>query len=136
MLMLAKQELHSVQYAKIKSAAVSVKNEVMEMIVKVRERKSRIDLLIVSGKQLRRISVRTALQPADNAEKFITTRKIDSFEVMTKRRNISSWKRSLKGLSKMRYDKEHTDNISKYPELKERMLNLLHNSVKTHGARR
>ena len=80
MLMLAKQKLHSVQYAKIKSAAVSVKNEVMEMIVKVRERKSRIDLLIVSGKQLRRISVRTALQPADNAEKLITTRKIDSFE--------------------------------------------------------
>ena len=80
MLMLAKQKLHSAQYAKIKSTAVSVKNEVMEMIVKVRERKSRIDLLIVSGKQLRRISDRTALQSADNAEKFITTRKIDSFE--------------------------------------------------------
>ena len=36
MLMLAKQELHSAQYAKIKSTAVSVKNEVMEMIAKVR----------------------------------------------------------------------------------------------------
>jgi hypothetical protein len=35
----------------------------------------------------------------------------------------------------MRYDKEHTDNISKYPELKERMQNLLHNGVKAHGAR-
>ena len=57
-----------------------MKNEVMEMIVKVRERKSRIDLPIVSGKHLRRISDRTALQSADNAEKFITTRKIDSFE--------------------------------------------------------
>ena len=32
------------------------------------------------GKHLRRISDRTALQSADNAEKFITTRKIDSFE--------------------------------------------------------
>ena len=49
MLMLAKQELHSAQYAKIKNTAVSVKNEVMEMITKVRERKGRLDLPIVSG---------------------------------------------------------------------------------------
>ena len=80
MLMLAKQELHSAQYEKIKNTAVSVKNEVMEMIAKVRERKGRLDLPIVSGKHLRKISDRTALQSADNAEKFITTRKIDSFE--------------------------------------------------------
>ena len=84
MLMLAKQELHSAQYAKIKNTAVSVKNEVMEMIAKVRERKGRLDLPIVSGKHLRRISDRTALQSADNAEKFITTRKIDSFESLAK----------------------------------------------------
>ena len=54
MLMLAKQELHSAQYAtykstQIKNTAVSVKNEVMEMIAKVRERKGRLDLPIVSG---------------------------------------------------------------------------------------
>ena len=92
MLMLAKQELHRAQYAKIKSMAVSVKNEVMEMITKVRERKGRLDLPIVSGKHLRRISDRNrksnaaALdsQSADNAEKFITTRKIDSFESLAK----------------------------------------------------
>ena len=84
MLMLAKQELYSAQYAKIKNTAVSVKNEVMEMIAKVRERKGRLDLPIVSGKHLRRISDRTALQSADNAEKFITTRKIDSFESLAK----------------------------------------------------
>ena len=89
MLMLAKQELHSAQYAtykstQIKNAAVSVKNEVIEMIAKVRERKGRLDLPIVSGKHLRRISDRTALQSADNAEKFITTRKIDSFESLAK----------------------------------------------------
>ena len=29
--------------------------------------------------------------------------------------------RSLKGLAKMKYDKEHKDSLSKYPELKERM---------------
>ena len=84
MLMLAKQELHSAQYEKIKNTAVSVKNEVMEMIAKVRERKGRLDLPIVSGKHLRKISDRTALQSADNAEKFITTRKIDSFEILAK----------------------------------------------------
>ena len=95
MLVLAKQELHSAQYAtykstQIKSTAVSrekcqqVGIEVMEMIAKVRERKGRLDLPIVSGKHLRRISGRTALQSADSAEKFITTRKIDSFESLAK----------------------------------------------------
>ncbi len=102
MLVLARQELHSAQYAayntQIQNAEVSAKNEVMEMIAKVRERKGRLDLPIVSGKHLRKISDRTALQSADNAEKFITTRKIDS--------------------------------LSKYSELKERMQNLLQNGEK------
>jgi hypothetical protein len=181
MLMLAKQELHSAQYAtykstQIKNAAVSVKNEVMEMIAKVRERKSRLDLPIVSGKHLRKISDRNrksnaaALdsQSADNAEKFITTRKIDSFESLakftadreqkyqqletvhlSKRQKLNRLKelskmyalyapiqatykesQSLKGLAKMRYDKEHKDSLSKYPELKERMQSLLQNGEK------
>ncbi len=175
MLMLAKQELHSAQYAtykstQIKNAAVSVKNEVMEMIAKVRERKGRLDLPIVSGKHLRKISDRNrksnaaALdsQSADNAEKFITTRKIDSFESLakftadreqkyqqletvhlSKGQKLNRLKelskmyalyapiqatykesQSLKGLAKMRYDKEHKDSLSKYPELKERMQRL------------
>ena len=168
MLMLAKQEVHSAQYAKIKSTAVSVKNEVMEMIARVRERKGRLDLPIVSGKHLRRISDRTALQSADNAEKFITTRKIDSFESLvnftadreqkysqletvhlSKGQRLNRLKelskmyalyapiqatykesQSLKGLAKMRYDKEHKDSLSKYPELKERMQSLLQNGEK------
>ena len=37
---------------------------------------------------------------------------------------------SLKGLAKMRYDKEHKDSLSKYPELKERMQSLLQNGEK------
>ena len=168
MLMLAKQELHSAQYAKIKSTAASVKNEVMEMIAKVRERKGRPDLPIVSGKHLRRISDRTALQSADNAEKFITTRKIDSFESLAKFTEDREQKyqqletvhlskgqklnrlkelskmyalyapiqatykesQSLKGFAKMKYDKEHKDSLSKYPELKERMQSLLQNGEK------
>ncbi len=181
MLMLAKQELHSAQYAtykstQIKNTAVSVKNEVMEMIAKVRERKGRLDLPIVSGKHLRKISDRNrksnaaALdsQSADNAEKFITTRKIDSFESLakftedreqkyqqletvhlSKGQKLSRLKelskmyalyapiqatykesQSLKGFAKMKYDKEHKDSLSKYPELKERMQSLLQNGEK------
>ena len=173
MLMLAKQELHSAQYAtykstQIKNAAVSVKNEVMEMIAKVRERKGRLDLPIVSGKHLRRISDRSALQSADNAEKFITTRKIDSFESLakftadkeqryqqletvhlSKGQKLNRLKelskmyalyapiqatykesQSLKGFAKMKFDKEHKDSLSKYPELKERMQSLLQNGEK------
>ena len=173
MLMLAKQELHSAQYAtykstQIKNTAVSVKNEVMEMIAKVRERKGRLDLPIVSGKHLRKISDRTALQSADNAEKFITTRKIDSFESLakftadrerkyqqletvhlSKGQKLNRLKelskmyalfapiqatykesQSLKGLAKMKYDREHKDSLSKYPELKERMQSLLQNGEK------
>ena len=181
MLMLAKQELHSAQYAtykstQIKNTAVSVKNEVMEMIAKVRERKGRLDLPIVSGKHLRRISDRNrksnaaALdsQSADNAEKFISTREIDSFESLakftadkeqryqqletvhlSKGQKLNRLKelskmyalyapiqatykesQSLKGFAKMKYDKEHKDSLSKYPELKERMQSLLQNGEK------
>ncbi len=187
MLMLAKQELHSAQYAaykgtQIKNTAVSrekcqqVGIEVMEMIARVRERKGRLDLPIVSGKHLRKISDRNrksnaaALdsQSADNAEKFITTRKIDSFESLakftadreqkyqqletvhlSKGQKLNRLKelskmyalfapiqatykesQSLKRFTKMRYDKEHKDSLSKYPELKERMQNLLQNGEK------
>ncbi len=167
-LMLAKQELHSAQYAKIKNAAVSVKNEVMEMIAKVRERKGRLDLPIVSGKHLRKIADRTALQSVGNAEKFITTRKIDSFESLakftadkeqryqeletvhlSKGQKLNRLKelskmyalfapiqatykesQSLNGFAKMKFDKEHKDSLSKYPELKERMQSLLQNDEK------
>lgn len=165
MLMLAKQELYSVQ---IKNVTVGAKNEVMEMIAKVRERKGRLDLPIVSGKHLRRISDRSALQSADNAEKFITTRQIESFESLakftadreqkyqqletvhlSKGQKINRLKelskmyalyapiqatykesQSLKGLAKIKYDKEHKDSLSKYPELKERMQSLLQNGEK------
>ncbi len=37
---------------------------------------------------------------------------------------------SLKGPAKMKYDKEHTDSLSKYPELKEHMQSLLQNGEK------
>ena len=165
MLELAKQEVRSIQYSGLKEVAVNVKNEVMEMIAKVAKRKGRLDLPIVSGKYLRKISDRTALQSADNAEKFIVSRKIDSFENLakftadreqkyrqletvhlSKGQKLSRLKelskmyaqyepyrtaykesQSLKGLAKMKYDKE---SLAKYPELKERMQNLLQQGEK------
>ncbi len=39
-------------------------------------------------------------------------------------------RKSLKGFAKMKYDKEHKDSLSKYPELKERMQSLLQNGEK------
>ena len=55
------------------------------------------------------MSNRTALQSVDNAEKFITIRKIDSFESLAKFTE---------------------DSLSKYYELKERMQSLLQNGEK------
>ena len=174
MLELAKQEVQSIQHAEIRNAAVSVKNEVLEMIAKVRERKGRLDLPIVSGKHLRKISDRTAkpmqlaMQSADNAEKFITTRKIDSFESLvkftadteqkygqldnvhlSKGQKLSRLKelskmyafyepyrttykesQSLKGLAKAKFDREHKESLAKYPEMRERLQNLLEQGEK------
>ncbi len=114
------------------------------------------------------IADRTALQLADNAEKFITTRNIGRFESLanftadreqkysqletvhlSKGQKLNRLKelskmyalfapiqdtykeiRSLKGFAKMKYDKEHKDSLSKYPELKERMQSLLQNGEK------
>ena len=40
---------------------------------------------------------------------------------------------SLKGLAKMRYDKEHKESLAKYPELKERMQSFLQNGEKDNA---
>ena len=168
MLELARQEVRSIRYQNMFSAVHSVTNEVMEMIAKVAQRKGRLDLPVVSGKHLRRISDRTALQSADKAERFITSRKIDSFDSLakftadreqkysrleevhlSKGQKLNRLKelskiyalyapiqavykesQSLKGFAKMRYDKEHKESLAKYPELKERMQNLLEHGEK------
>ena len=165
---LAKQEVRSIQHSKIKDVAVSVKNEVLEMIAKVAERKGRLDLPIVKGKYLYKMTDRTALQSADNAEKFITTRRIDSFESLarftadkeqryrqleevhlSKGQKLSRLKKlskifilyeqyhatykesqALKGIAKMKYDKEHKESLEKYPEIRERMQSLLEQGEK------
>ena len=163
MLELAKQEVRSIQHSKIRDVAVSVKNEVLEMIAKVAERKGRLDLPIVKGKYLYKMTDRTALQSADNAVKFVSTRQIDSFESLakftadkeqrygqlekvhlSKGQKLSRLKelskmyalyepyrttykesQALKGIAKMKYDREHKESLEKYPEIRERMQSLL-----------
>lgn len=168
MLELAKQEVRSIQHSKLKDVAVSVKNEVLVMIEKVAGRKGRLDLPIIKGKYLYKMTDRTALQSADNAVKFVSTRKINSFESLakftadkeqryrqleevhlSKGQRLSRLKelskmyalyepchavykesQSLKGLAKIKYDREHKDILSKYPELRERMQSLLEQGEK------
>ena len=55
--------------------AASVRNEMLEIIAKVEERKGRLDLPIIKGKYLYKMTDRTALQSADNAIKFISIRR-------------------------------------------------------------
>ena len=111
---------------------------------------------------------RTALQSADNAVKFVSTRKIDSFESLakfiadkeqrykqleevhlSKGQKLSRLKelskmyalyepyrttykesQALKGIAKMKYDREHKDSLEKYPEIRERMQSLLEQGEK------
>ncbi len=96
-----------------------MKNEVLEMIAKIRERKGRLDLQIVSGKHLRKISDRTALQSADNAEKFIATRKIDSFE------SLSKFTADKEQLSSTKHFAQHISDFAGITELDYRIVNKL-----------
>ena len=54
---------------------------------------------VVSGKHLRKISNWTALQSADNAEKEQRYQQLETIS------------QSLKGLAKMKYDREHKDSL-------------------------
>ena len=164
----AHQEVETIQSSYAETLATDKENEVLDMIAKVEKRKGRLDLPIVSGKHLRRISDRTALQSIANAKTFIVTRKIESFETLaiftTEREQsyqqlenvqLSKWQRlnrlkelskmyalyepiqetykesqSLKGFEKMKYDREHKESLSKYSELRERMLSLLQQGEK------
>jgi hypothetical protein len=151
-----------------KEVLVSVKNEVLDMIEKVKSRKGRLDLPIVTGKHLRRISDRSAIQNIDNAQKFVIQNEIDSFDTLkaflSKKekqydavevvqlsryqkisrlkelsamhqkyapiRDIYKESRNLKGLAKFKFDREHKAELEKYPELKQKMDNLLNEGEK------
>jgi len=84
MLELAKQEVRNIQYSKIKNVAVSVKNEVLEMIERVREKMDRLALLIVSAKYLAKIPNRDKVQDIDNATNFLERNNITTFAQLEK----------------------------------------------------
>ena len=163
MLELAKQEVHSAQYAKIKNAAVSVKNEILEMIGRVQEKMGRLALPIVSAKYLAKIPNRDKVQDIDNAKNFLERNSITTFAQLEKykadkgkefdRREqifIPKWQRleqlkelakayadyepykavhdmskSLSGLKKMKYDKEHEHELVMYENTRADLKMLL-----------
>lgn len=163
MLMLAKQEVHSTQYAKIKNAAVSVKNEVLEMIGRVQEKMGRLALPIVSAKYLAKISDRDKVQDINNAKSFLERNSIATFEQLEKYKTdkgrefdrreqifIPKWRRleqlkelakayadyepykavhdmskSLSGLKKLKYDKEHGHELTMYENTRADLKTLL-----------
>ncbi len=91
-LMLAKQELHSAQYAtykstQIKSTAVSVKYQQLETVH------------LSKGQKLNRLKELSKM-----------------YALFAPIQATYKESQSLKGLAKMKYDKEHKDSLSKYPE--------------------
>lgn len=163
MLELAKQEVHSAQYAKIKSAAVSVKNEVLEMIERVQEKMGRLALPIVSAKYLAKIPNRDKVQNIENAKNFLERNSITMFAQLEKYKTdkgkefdsreqifIPKWQRleqlkelakayadyepykavhdmskSLSGLKKLKYDKEHEHELVMYENTRADLKTLL-----------
>ncbi len=85
---LARQEVHSAQYAtyntQIKNAAVSVKNEVLEMVERVQEKMGRLALPIVSAKYLAKIPNRDKVQDIGNAKNFLERNSITTFTQLEK----------------------------------------------------
>jgi hypothetical protein len=163
MLELAKQEVRSIQYSKIKNAAVSVKNEVLEMIERVQEKMGRLALPIVSAKYLAKIPNRDKVQDIENAKNFLERNSITTFAQLEKYKTdkgkefdsreqifIPKWQRleqlkelakayadyepykavhdmskSLSGLKKLKYDKEHEHELVMYENTRADLKMLL-----------
>lgn len=167
MLELARQEGHSAQYAayntQIKNAAVSVKNEVLEIIERVQEKMGRLALPIVSAKYLAKIPNRDKVQDIENAKNFLERNSITTFAQLEKYKTnkgkefdsreqifIPKWQRleqlkelakayadyepyktvhdtskSLRGLKKLKYDKEHEHELAMYESTRADLKMLL-----------
>ena len=147
----------------IKAAVPENDNEVLELIGRAAGEKGRLVLPVVSGKHLRRISNREALQSPEQAAEFIKAGNIGSFEMLAqymqekeqewqgieeKRESLMQknkrldgllkafaefepcWKAycesgKLKGFAKMKYDRQHKQEIEQFPQAKKRMAALL-----------
>ena len=163
MLELAKQEVRSAQYARIRNAAANAKNEVLEMLERVQEKMGRLALPIVSAKYLAKIPNRDRVQDIDNAKSFLERNGITTFAQLEKYKTekgrefdrqeqvfIPRWRRleqlkalakaysdyepykavhdmskSLSGLKKMKYDKEHEHELAMYENTRADLKMLL-----------
>ncbi len=76
----ASENLVRIRETKVKDVFTGLRNEVTDMIDRVLQRKGRLDLPIVSGKYLAKVTDRSALQSGDNAKQFVIDEKIENFE--------------------------------------------------------
>ena len=76
------EAVERVEQLKIAKPIKAVVNEVTELIRRIADRKGRLDLPIVSGKYLRKMTNREELQKAENATDFVAKRGIDTFEAL------------------------------------------------------
>jgi hypothetical protein len=90
-----------------KHVLVSAKNEVLDLIEKVGSRKGRLDLPIVTGKNLRKITDRSAVQSIENAQRFVIQNKIDSFDAL----------RDFKTKKEKEYDAAEVVQLSRYQKI-------------------
>ena len=69
-----------VEQLKASKVVVAVKNEIMNLIDRVVSKKGRLDLPIVSGKYLGKVSDRRTLQLEEQVKAFVIRNEIDTFE--------------------------------------------------------
>ncbi len=69
-----------VERLKSSKVVVAVKNEIIDLIDKIVEKKGRLDLPIVRGKYLAKVSNRNALQSKEQTSAFIVHNEIETFE--------------------------------------------------------
>ncbi|KSV60059.1 MobA/MobL family protein [Acetivibrio ethanolgignens] len=76
----AEEQLQKIVNSKPIEAVCNTANEVLEMIRAVVSRKGRLELPIVKGKYLKKISQRQTLQSQERMEQFVVSNQIESFE--------------------------------------------------------
>ena len=106
------------------------------LIARTFETNSLIDMRVIHTHFM--LNIQGMIYPQDELEKQakrfekILRRKAEKYKVQIPFGDSWGYKesQSLKRFAKMRFDKEHKDSLSKYPELKERMQSLLQNGEK------
>ena len=147
---------------------VAVRNEVLDLIAKVIGKKSKLDLPIMKGEFISKISKRENLQSEQYMSNFVTKNNITTFEELSsfikekkkiysqvsKERavdlselsrldelqnlyteflpckEIKAKSKSLKGLEKIRYDREHKSDLEQYKTTREALYSNLSDGAK------